>query len=165
MDLALFLNGLDKYGMIIVFVVVFLEYLNLPGFPAGIILPCSGVWASKGHNFFITFTLTVLAGILGSLLLYFLGKYGGGKLLQFLTGKSEKAKKIYDKIEGMLEKNGMKAVFIAKLLPVARSIVGIPAGAMNLNLKNYLTASTLGIIIWNAVLFGAGYFLGMTVVG
>lgn len=35
-----------QYGAIFVFVIVLLEYMNLPGFPAGIIMPMAGVWAA-----------------------------------------------------------------------------------------------------------------------
>ena len=42
------------YGALAIFVIVLLEYLNLPGFPAGIIMPLAGVWTSKGEiSFFI----------------------------------------------------------------------------------------------------------------
>ena len=36
-----------EYGAIFVFVIVLLEYMNLPGFPAGVIMPLAGIWASK----------------------------------------------------------------------------------------------------------------------
>ena len=37
-----------NYGAIAIFVIVFLEYLNLPGFPAGVIMPLAGIWAAQG---------------------------------------------------------------------------------------------------------------------
>ena len=32
-----------KYGAFFIYLIVFLEYLNLPGFPAGLIMPLSGI--------------------------------------------------------------------------------------------------------------------------
>jgi len=93
MNLTLFLQELEKYGLLIVFLIVFLEYLNLPGFPAGVILPCSGVWAAKGHNLLLTFGVTVAAGLLGSILLYYVGKFGGRRILKICMGKSERIRK------------------------------------------------------------------------
>lgn len=87
MELSFFLHGIEQYGLLIVFVVVFLEYLNLPGFPAGVILPFSGVWAARGHSFLVTLLVTVAAGILGSILLYYVGKFGGSKLLRICMAK------------------------------------------------------------------------------
>lgn len=161
MDLSFFLHGIEKYGLLIVFVVVFLEYLNLPGFPAGVILPFSGVWAARGHNLLITIGVTILAGLMGSILLYYVGKFGGGKLFKIFLGKSEKARRIYDKLQNKMERQGSKAVFISKLVPVARTLVGIPAGAMNMSFRKYLISSALGIVIWNGVLVSIGYFLGV----
>ena len=69
MDLATLTFYFTKYGAIAIFVIVFLEYLNLPGFPAGIIMPLSGIMAAKGNiHFFWVMVITVAAGLLGSLL-------------------------------------------------------------------------------------------------
>ncbi|WP_353938983.1 DedA protein [Clostridium septicum] len=43
MEINELINYFSSYGMIFVFIIVFLEYLNLPGLPAGIILPLIGV--------------------------------------------------------------------------------------------------------------------------
>ena len=39
-----------QYGALFIFLLVLLEYMNLPGLPAGIIMPLAGIWASKGKN-------------------------------------------------------------------------------------------------------------------
>ena len=68
-----------QYGALFIFLLVLLEYMNLPGLPAGIIMPLAGIWASKGKISFVTvMIITVLAGLLGSWLLYLLGRLGGG---------------------------------------------------------------------------------------
>ena len=56
-----------QYGAIFVFVIVLLEYMNLPGFPAGIIMPLAGIWAARGQIGFLTvMALSAAAGLLGS---------------------------------------------------------------------------------------------------
>ena len=42
-----------QYGAFFVFLIVLLEYLNLPGFPAGVIMPLAGIWASRGQIHFL----------------------------------------------------------------------------------------------------------------
>ena len=42
MDIDAVLNYFATYGLTLLFVIVFLEYLNLPGLPAGIIMPAAG---------------------------------------------------------------------------------------------------------------------------
>ena len=34
-----------RYGAFFIYLIVLLEYLNLPGFPAGVIMPLAGIWA------------------------------------------------------------------------------------------------------------------------
>ena len=73
-----------QYGAIFVFVIVLLEYMNLPGFPAGVIMPLAGIWASKGAiSFPAVMLISVAAGLLGSWILYFLGRLGGDAFFRF----------------------------------------------------------------------------------
>ena len=72
-----------RYGGVAIFVIVLLEYLNLPGFPAGVIMPLAGVWAAKGNIHFIpAILITVAAGLTGSLILYWVGYTGGDFVLK-----------------------------------------------------------------------------------
>ena len=162
MNLAFFLHGIEKYGLLIVFLVVLLEHLNLPGLPAGVVLPFAGIWAAKGHSFVVTLIVTIFAGILGSILIYYVGKLGGNKVLPYFLGKSERTRKIYNKLKARMEKQGSLAIFISKFIPVARTLVGIPAGVMNMNIVKYTWSSTLGIAIFNVIFVTAGYLFGIT---
>ena len=70
MDISVLNQYFTQYGAIVVFVIVLLEYMNLPGFPAGVIMPLAGIWASRGGiNFLTAILLSVLAGLTGSLIL------------------------------------------------------------------------------------------------
>lgn len=64
MTMETIMNCFAQYGGIAIFVIVFLEYLNLPGFPAGVIMPLAGIWAAGGKIPFVTaFLITVAAGL------------------------------------------------------------------------------------------------------
>ena len=70
------LQYIAKYGYIFLAIIVFLEYLNLPGLPAGIIMPAAGILIkSDGLSFIYTLIISVIAGFLGSFILYILGYY------------------------------------------------------------------------------------------
>ncbi len=74
MTAEIIMNYFARYGGIAIFVIVLLEYLNLPGFPAGVIMPLAGIWAAKGQILFpVAILITVAAGLMGSLILYFVG--------------------------------------------------------------------------------------------
>ncbi len=87
-----------QYGAIFIFLIVLLEYMNLPGFPAGVIMPLAGIWAARGSiNFLIVLVLSVAAGLLGSWILYFLGRFGGEKFFDFYVKKFPKQKEMIEK--------------------------------------------------------------------
>ena len=63
-----FFQLFNQYGLILVCAVVFCEYMNLPGFPAGVIMPCVGVLIARSElSLPLTVFLSVVAGVLGSL--------------------------------------------------------------------------------------------------
>ena len=73
MNIQILTDYFIQYGAFFIFLIVFLEYLNLPGFPAGVIMPLAGIWAAKGEiSFPVVMILSVAAGLAGSLLLYML---------------------------------------------------------------------------------------------
>ena len=47
MDFITITNYFAEYGLLFLFVIILLEYMNLPGLPAGIIMPAVGVLVSK----------------------------------------------------------------------------------------------------------------------
>lgn len=161
MDLPTLTLYFTKYGAIAIFVIVLLEYLNLPGFPAGIIMPLSGIMAARGNIHFLwVMVITVAAGLTGSLLLYLLGYKGGELFLNAYIKRFPKQKEGLEKNMEWLRKKGAVGVFVAKLLPAIRTIISIPAGVLKMPMRQYVISSTLGICIWNFVFVGAGYLLG-----
>ena len=161
MDIQYFMDVMSKYGAIAIFVIVLLEYLNLPGFPAGVIMPVAGVLASRGRiNFFLAILITVAAGLTGSILLYGLGRGGGELFLNKYYKKFPKARDVVEKKMAYLQKKGCVGIFVCKLIPAVRTLISIPAGVIKMNFVNYCISSTLGIFLWNLAFVGAGYLFG-----
>ncbi|NLY76503.1 MAG: DedA family protein [Tissierellia bacterium] len=153
-----------RYGSIAIFVIVFLEYLNIPGLPSGIIMPSAGIWASKGSiGFGTVLLLSVAAGICGSWVLYCIGRWGGQLLLSKYIQKFPKHKAFLDQAIEKISTKGYIGLFLGKLLPMIRTIISIPAGAIKMNFLGYTIFSTLGILVWNLTLVGAGYLFGESV--
>ena len=150
-----------QYGAFFIYLIVLLEYMNLPGFPAGVIMPLSGIWAAKGEiSFPAVMVLTVAAGLTGSWLLYFLGRLGGSKVMGFYFKKFPKQQAVIEeKIEFLREKGGI-GVFVSKLLPMVRTLISIPAGMVKMDFVKYTVSSLCGIFLWNLAFVGAGYFFG-----
>ena len=143
-----------KYGIIFLFFIVYLEYLNLPGLPGGVILPAIGVLiANNEYSFFGMFIISVLAGVLGSISLY----YVGNPLLEWIKKKFPKAKGSIDKAFDFSKRFGSKGVFVCRLLPVVRTIVSLISGTVKEDIVEFTIYSTFGIAIWNLVFIFGGY--------
>lgn len=161
MTLEVLTEYFANYGAVAIFVIVFLEYMNLPGFPAGIIMPLAGIWAAKGNIHFIpALLITVAAGLAGSLLLYAMGYAGGELFLQKYLNKFPKQRPAIEKKLKWVREKGSIGIFFSKLIPMIRTLISIPAGVSKMHLLSYIISSTLGILVWNLVFVGAGYFCG-----
>lgn len=161
MSADVIMQYLTMYGAIAIFVIVLLEYMNLPGFPAGVIMPLAGVWAAKGEiNFFLTILITVAAGLTGSMILYWFGRGGGELFLKKYYNRFPKQKEVIEEKMEYLRQKGSMGIFVSKLIPMVRTLISIPAGVIHMDIRKYVISSTLGIFVWNLVFVGAGYFLG-----
>ena len=161
MELEVIMDYFVKYGGVAIFVIVLLEYLNLPGFPAGVIMPLAGIFAARGNIHFIpALLITVAAGLTGSLILYYLGYKGGEIFLQKYLNKFPKQRPFIEEKLEWVRKRGGAGIFVSKLIPMIRTLISIPAGVSKMNLVSYTVSSTLGIFVWNLVFVGAGYVCG-----
>lgn len=117
--------------------------------------------ASLGFfNVFVILFLSILGDIVGDIILYAIGYYGGAKILE----KAERFLKIkphvIEKIKNYFKKYGKKTIFYVKSTTGLCWITFIAAGSIRMNFKDFLTASFLGGIIWSAFLVLSGYFFG-----
>ncbi|MPQ44493.1 DedA family protein [Clostridium tarantellae] len=155
------LNYFSTYGTMLLFIIVFLEYLNLPGLPAGVIMPAAGILVAQTDlSLSFAIFISVVAGVLGSLVLYGISFYGGAPLLEWILKKFPKLKPSVDKTIEIMKKRDCIGIFLCRLIPVLRTIVSIVAGVAKLNPIKFIISSTFGITIWNLVFILAGYFFG-----
>ena len=133
----------------------------LPGFPAGIIMPLAGIWAARGQiSFFMVMALGLAAGLLGSWILYGIGRMGGDLFLDRYLKRFPKHEPVIQRNFELLRTRGAAGIFISKLIPMIRTIISIPAGVIRMNFVKYTISSALGIFVWNFFLIGAGYVMG-----
>lgn len=152
---------LTEYGGIAVFTIVLLEYLNLPGFPAGVIMPLAGIWARAGGlSLFGTMALCLLAGLMGSWIMYGISRKAGSWLLPRIYKRWPKHQALIEEKCALLREKGAAGVFVSKLIPMVRTLICIPAGVIKMNFWKYTLASAAGVFLWNLAFIGAGYFVG-----
>lgn len=155
---------LAHYGLIFVFVIFFLEYLNCPGLIAGIIMPLAGIWAHRYDvNLFLAIGVSVVAGLLASLILYSIGRFGGKYFLCKYINRFPKQGVYINKYMETLRKKGPIGVFITKFVPGIRTLISIPAGILKIDVFKFAISAGAAILIYNAAFMTAGYYLGNAV--
>lgn len=164
MNMEILMNYFSQYGLIVFFIIIFLEYLNVPGLAAGIVMPLAGVWAAnEGIGFFTAIFISVIAGLLGSLVLYAIARIGGEIFLKKLINKFPSQEKTINNKLDYLRQKGSVGFFVSKLIPMARTLIEIPAGVLKIDFMKYFCSAGLGIFVWNLIFVGSGYIFGEAV--
>lgn len=151
---------ISQYGLIAIFIIILLEYACFP-IASEIVLPFAGALAVQGNISFVLVLLTsVVAGILGSLICYCIGRFGGEPLIEKITRKFPKTRKGLQASYHNFNKYASFAVGITRLIPLCRTYISFIAGACKQTITSFVVSSTIGIVVWNVVLVGLGYALG-----
>lgn len=153
-------NVMDVLGYLGLFLLLVLENL-FPPIPSEVVLPLAGFLVGTGDFGFVGAVLSSTAGaVVGALILYALGRYGGRPLVlrygKFLRVDAA----ALDRAEGWFRRYGDAVVLGARIVPLARSIVSIPAGTSRMPIVRFTVLTTIGSAIWNTALVGMGYSLG-----
>lgn len=161
MDINNFIqNFIEHYGIISIFLIVMLEYANFP-LPSEVVLPFVGIMVAKGNiDFTLSIVVSILAGVLGSITNYFIGFYFGKPIIKYLLDKYPRTKNSVKSSMWWLNKYGKLSVMFARIIPLARTFISIPAGITKMNMFIFILYSSIGIGIWNFVLIYLGYILG-----
>lgn len=121
--------------------------------PSEIVIPPAAFLAARGD---LSFTGVILAGTfgsyLGSAITYWVSRAVGRPVIQrfgrfffITTDKLERA-------EVWLERYEAGGVFFARLLPVIRHLISIPAGIVRMNFWMFSIVTIVGSALWCAVL-------------
>uniref|UniRef100_Q02CZ6 DedA n=1 Tax=Solibacter usitatus (strain Ellin6076) TaxID=234267 RepID=Q02CZ6_SOLUE len=126
--------------------------------PSEIVIPPAAFWAAQGR---MSFAGVVMAGTfgswLGSAISYWVSRWIGravilrwGKLVLITPDKLERAEQFVQRYE-------IGGVFFARLLPVLRHLISIPAGIARMSFGLFSLVTVLGAGLWCTVLawFGA----------
>ena len=152
-----FVNLISQYGLAAIFTLILIEYACFP-LSSEIVLPFSGAIASiTKMPYIIVVAISIVAGLIGTSICYFIGRIGGGGILKTIKRKFPQTTKGIDDSCERFERYGAFAVLIARLIPICRTYIGFVAGAAKLNYVTYITSSCIGISLWNSILIGLGY--------
>jgi membrane protein DedA with SNARE-associated domain len=132
--------------------------------PSELVVPPAAILAAQGGK--MTITGVILAGTfgswLGSTITYWTALWVGrpvvmrfGKYFLMPPAKVELAERFMHRYEG-------GGIFFARLLPVIRHLISIPAGMIRMSFLKFSVLTVIGSVIWCSVLAALGQKVGKT---
>ncbi len=132
-----------------------------PPIPSEVVLPLAGFLVGRGDlSLWGALFAATFGSVAGALILYGMGRWGGRPLVLRYGKWLRVDEKGLRTAEGWFRQYGDWVVLGARVVPVARSIVSIPAGTMEMPVLRFTVLTTVGSAVWNAILIGAGVILG-----
>ena len=155
---------ISSTGYMGIFVLMTLESALIP-IPSEITMTFSGFLASSGQLSLISVILVgTIANLVGSLIAYYIGYFLEETILLSLIKKYGKfiflSEHEYKKAETWFQKYGDKIIFISRLLPGIRTVISLPAGMFEMDIKKFTIYTTIGCFLWSALLAYIGFALG-----
>ncbi|MGH3971759.1 MAG: DedA family protein [Pseudonocardiaceae bacterium] len=154
---------IDRLGTAGVGLLILLENL-VPPIPSEVILPLAGFRAKVGAlNVWLVWPSATAGSVTGALVLYGLGRWLGYDRLYRLAGHTWfilASQGDIDRGERLFRDYGGKIVLFARMVPIIRSIVSVPAGVAEMPIPRFVLLTAIGSGIWNALFIGLGWYLG-----
>jgi len=133
--------------------------------PSEIIMPLAGWMLVKERDLGWEWLLLAafsgaLGNLLGSLLAYYVGAYGGRPLIDKFGRYILVSHHDLDLAERWFTKYGNWAIFFSRVLPVVRTFISFPAGIARMNVWRFSAYTFIGSLPWSLGLAWAGFVLG-----
>lgn len=145
-------NFVKEWHYIGVAVLMAIESTIFP-IPSEVVIPPAAYWASQGE---MTFWGVVVAGMvgsyLGSLLSYGVAYHWGPGLIAKYGPKVRLTPQKMAFAERWTTEYGVVGIFVARMLPVVRHLISLPAGALRMNLWKFSIATLAGSGLWCFIL-------------
>lgn len=137
-----------------------MESMVIP-LPSELVMPFAGFLAAEAKmSFVLVVAFSTIGSIIGSLISYYMGLYGGKKLVTKFGKYLLLDEQDLEKTAKWFHEKGEKTILIGRFVPVVRHLISIPAGIGKMNLKNFCIYTIIGATIWNSLLAYLGYILG-----
>lgn len=154
---VIWFNLVRDWGYPGIILLMAMESSVLP-LPSEVVIPPAAYWAAQGqYNFWGVILAGAAGSYLGATVMYWASRWIGRPLVvrygkYFFIPESNLLR-----AERWLVRYEAGGVFFARLLPVVRHLIGIPAGIVRMNFKTYSLMTISGSAVWCAVLawFGA----------
>lgn len=164
---------IENANYLFVFLFMVIESSFIP-FPSEVVVPpaaylaCTNTGAGSDMNIFVVTIVATLGALCGAFINYFLAMWVGRPIVYAFADSRfghacliDRAK--VDKAERYFDEHGAISTFIGRLIPAVRQLISIPAGLSKMNIGVFAIFTSLGALVWNAVLAALGYWLSLHV--
>lgn len=156
-------NDYQVWTYLILFIIIFAEtgFVVTPFLPGDSLLFATGAIIAKPEtdlSIWVMAGILLVAGILGDLVNYHIGKYIGPKAF---SGKYKLLKPSYlEKTEKFYEKYGGKTIIYARFVPIVRTFAPFVAGVGSMSYRQFASYNVIGAFAWVLSFLFLGYFFG-----
>jgi membrane protein DedA with SNARE-associated domain len=153
----------SQYGYLAVFVGILLENLGLP-LPGETITIVGGFLAGSGElNYWLVLGSAAMGAFIGGIGGYFVGKYGGWKLVLAISKIFRIQEIQLEEIKTKFSENAVKAVFFGRFIPLIRIVSSPMAGIVEMPVGRFLAVNLVGALTWASVMTTIAFFVGRIV--
>lgn len=129
--------------------------------PSELVMPPAGYLAAKGElSLPLVIACGVLGSVLGALANYGLAAWLGRAFIHRLGRYVLVSEKSLERSERFFGAHGEISTFIARMLPVIRHLISLPAGLARMPIPRFMSFTALGAGIWCTVLTVIGWTIG-----
>lgn len=137
-----------------------LDSFGIP-IPSEVLLAVGGALAAQGRfNVWWVLVLGTVAQLVGGLVGYAIGRYGGHPFLERYGKYLFVSKKDLQKTHETFEKYGPLMTMGGRCVPVVRGLIAYPAGIAEMRLDLFILYTTIGSAVWTVLFVWLGYTLG-----
>src|SRR3954471_11409704 len=141
-------NVVDALGLAGVFVLMVLESACIP-IPSEATMLFAGFNVSDGHySLFAAVAVGSVANLVGSWIAYAVGYYGRVDLLEKHGRKLHIKQSHLACADRWFERHGDATVFFARMVPIVRTFISLPAGVARMPFVRFSVLTLLGCVPW-----------------
>jgi membrane protein DedA with SNARE-associated domain len=150
---------IDAIGYVGVFLLMTAESMVLP-VPSEAVMPFAGFSIAEGTlSWAGVIVVATLGSIVGSLIGYAIGKFGGRPFVARFGRYLLLDAKDLEITDRFFQRRGSVTILVSRFIPIVRHLISIPAGMGRMPLLPFCVFTVVGAGLWNSFLAGCGFLL------
>ena len=146
-----------RYGLLLLFAVVFIEQLGAPLPSPPFLLAAGGLAGIGKMNPVLALLLATLASLLADSIWFYLGRARGSRILRLLCRISIEPDTCVLRTENVFVRYGMRGVVFAKFIPGLGTVMPSLAGMYGMSIGRFVAFDGLGALLYSGCFLLLGF--------